>query len=105
MQQLTQDRARPRTGRALARIAVTLLLAAAVSQPELAHAAPYGGGSHAGGIGGFYGGGLSGLHHFFKPRPFLLAPPDSPLQRDKREDVSNRLMGAPSERLQKKHTA
>jgi hypothetical protein len=67
MQQLTQDRARPRTVRALARIAATLLLAAAVSQPELAHAAPYGGGSHAGGFGGFHGGGFSGLHHSVNP--------------------------------------
>ena len=92
MQQLTQDRARPRTGRALARIAATLLLAAAVSQPELAHAAPYGGGSHAGGFGGFHGGGFSGLHHSVNPSLSLSAPTNSPLQEQMREDYATGLM-------------
>jgi hypothetical protein len=100
MQQLTQDRARPRTGRALARIAATLLLAAAVSQPELAHAAPYGGGSHAGGFGGFHGGGFSGLHHSVNPSLSLSAPTNSPLQEQMREDYATSLMGAQRERLQ-----
>jgi hypothetical protein len=100
MQQLTQDRARPRIGRALARIAATLLLAAAVSQPELAHAAPYGGGIHAGGFGGFHGGGFAGLHHAVNPSLSLSAPTNSPLQEQMREDYATGLMGAQRERLQ-----
>jgi hypothetical protein len=66
MQQLTQDRDRPRIGRALARVAATLLLAAALCQPEVAHAAHGGGGfgggggGHGGGFGGFHGGGFHG---------------------------------------------
>jgi|HubBroStandDraft_6_1064221.scaffolds.fasta_scaffold156254_4 hypothetical protein len=104
MQQLSQDRARPRIGRALARIAAALLLAAAVSQPELAHAAPYGGGIHAGGFGGFHGGGFhdgfAGLHHAVNPSLSLSAPTNSPLQEQMREDYATGLMGAQRERLQ-----
>jgi hypothetical protein len=100
MQQLSQDRARPRIGRALARIAAALLLSAAVSQPELAHAAPYGGGIHAGGFGGFHGGGFAGLHHAVNPSLSLSAPTNSPLQEQMREDYATGLMGAQRERLQ-----
>ena len=104
MQQSTQDRARPRIGRALARVAATLLLAAVVSQPELAHAAPYGSGIHAGGFGGFHGGGFhdafAGLHHAVNPSLSLSAPTNSPLQEQMREDYATGLMGAQRERLQ-----
>jgi hypothetical protein len=104
MQQSTQDRARPRIGRALARVAATLLLAAVVSQPELAHAAPYGGGMHAGGFGGFHGGGFHdgfvGPHHAVNPSLSLSAPTNSPLQEQMREDYATGLMGAQRERLQ-----
>lgn len=68
---ITQNRARSRAGRVLARIAATLLLAAAVCHPDLAHAAPHGGGGgfHGGGFGGFHGGGFhggfAGLHNGF----------------------------------------
>ena len=102
MQQSTQDRARPRIGRALARVAATLLLAAVVSQ--LAHAAPYGGGIHAGGFGGFHGGGFHdgfvGPHHAVNPSLSLSAPTNSPLQEQMREDYATGLMGAQRERLQ-----
>ena len=98
MQQSTQDRARPRIGRALARVAATLLLAAVVSQ--LAHAAPYGGGMHAGGFGGFHGGGFSELHHSVNPSLSLSAPTNSPLQEQMREDYATSLIGAQRERLQ-----
>src|SRR6516164_9267584 len=59
MLQSEENRARPRSGRALIIIAAALLCAA-VLQPNLAYAAPHGG-------GGFHGGGFSGtfagLHH------------------------------------------
>lgn len=104
MQRLSQDRARPRTGRALARIAAAMLLAAVVSHPELAHAAPYGGGIHAGGFGGFHGGGFhdgfAGLHHAINPSLSLSAPTNSPLQEQMREDYATGLMGAQRELLQ-----
>jgi hypothetical protein len=61
MPQSTQDRVRPRIGRALARVAIALLLGAAISQPEVAHAGHGGGGGfHGGGFGGFHGGGFHG---------------------------------------------
>ena len=66
MQQSSEDRARPKIGRALA-IAAALLCAAALSQPKFAYAGPHGGGGgggfHGGG-GGFHGGGLhaGGFH-------------------------------------------
>src|SRR6266436_5686175 len=91
MQQSTQDRARPRIGRALARVAATLLLAAVVSQPELAHASPYGGGIHDGFVG---------PHHAVNPTLSLSAPTNSPLQEQMREDYATGLMGAQRERLQ-----
>ena len=83
MQRLSQDRARPRIGRALARVAATLLLAAVVSQPELAHAAPYGGGMHAGGFGGFHGG---GFHDGWaapccQPQPLAIGTDEQPATR------------------------
>ena len=56
MQQSSEDRARPKIGRALA-IAVALLCATALSQPNPAYAGPHGGG----GGGGFHGGG-GGFH-------------------------------------------
>src|SRR5258706_5702698 len=87
MQQLTQNRARPRTGRALARIAATLLLAAAVSQPELAQAAPYGGGNHGRGFVGFHGGGVSPVRPSVNPHPFLSAPPNHAPQKQMREGL------------------
>src|ERR1700737_1051339 len=103
MQQLSQDRDRPRIGRALARIAAALLLAAAVSQPELAHAAPYGSGIHAGGFGGFHGGGFhdgfAGLHHAVSPSLSLSAPTNSPLQEQMREAYAPGLRGAHRARL------
>src|SRR5882724_2816159 len=65
MQQLSEPRARPRIGRALA-IAAALLCATALSEPNLASAVPHGGGGgggfHGGGRGGFRGGGLGGFH-------------------------------------------
>jgi hypothetical protein len=103
-QQSTQDRARPRIGRALARVAATLLLAAVVSQPELAHAAPYGDGMHAGGFGGFRGGGFHdgfvGPHPTVNPSLSLSAPTNSPLQEQMREDYATGLMGAQRDLLQ-----
>jgi hypothetical protein len=84
MLQSEENRARPRSGRALVIVAAALLCAA-VLQPNLAYAAPHGGGGfhgggfHAGGFhgsgshgsgfhgGGFHGGGFhgtfAGLHH------------------------------------------
>ena len=69
MKRLSERRARPRIGRALA-IAAALLCATALSQPNLAHAGPHGGGGGFGGFhggggyhgGGFHGGGLGGFH-------------------------------------------
>jgi hypothetical protein len=60
MQQSSEPRARPRTGRVLA-IAAALLCATALSQPNLAYAGPHGGG----GGGGFHGGGFGGFHGHF----------------------------------------
>ncbi|MBV8133611.1 MAG: hypothetical protein JO282_14040 [Alphaproteobacteria bacterium] len=62
MQQLSEPKARPRRGRALA-IAAALLCATAFSQPNLAYAGPHGGGGGGGfhgGMGGFHGGGFHG---------------------------------------------
>jgi hypothetical protein len=65
MQQSSEHKARPKSGRALA-IAATLLCATALSQPNLAYAGPHGGGGggfHGGGFGGgFHGGGVGGFH-------------------------------------------
>ena len=69
MKRLSEPRARPRIGRALA-IAAALLCATALSQPNLAYAGPHGGGGGFGGFhggggyhgGGFHGGGLGGFH-------------------------------------------
>jgi hypothetical protein len=63
MQPLSEPRARPRVGRALA-IAATLLCATALGEPNLAYAGPHGGGGgfHGGGGGGFHGGGFGGFH-------------------------------------------
>src|SRR5438270_4416709 len=67
MPQLSEHRARPRIGRALA-IAAALLCATALSQPNPAYAGPHGGGGgggggfHGGGMGGFHGGGMGGFH-------------------------------------------
>ena len=83
MSKLIQDRGRRRIGRALARIAAALMIAAAIYQPGLAHAGPHGGGGfhgggggfrgsgfHAGSMGAFHGGGFhggfAGLHHSFE---------------------------------------
>lgn len=59
MQQISERRARSRIGRALGTAAAALLCVIAVSQPNLAHAEPHGGGSHG---GGFHGGGGGGFH-------------------------------------------
>jgi hypothetical protein len=67
MKRLSERRARPRIGRALA-IAAALLCATALSQPNLAYAQMHGGGGgfHGGGGGfhggGFHGGGFGGFH-------------------------------------------
>ena len=50
MQQLSENRTRPRLGRILGRVAGALLFAAALCQSDLAHTGPHGGG------GGFHGG-------------------------------------------------
>jgi len=55
MQRLAETRSRPRMGKALAILAAALLCTAALGQPNLARAAPHGG-------GGFHGGGFSGFH-------------------------------------------
>jgi len=60
MPQSEEDRARPRSGRALV-IVAGALLCAAVLQPNLAYAAPHGGGGfRGGGLSGFHGGGFHG---------------------------------------------
>ena len=66
MQRINEPRRRLRTGRALA-IVAALGCDAALSQPNLAHAGPHGGGGgggfHGGGfhaMGGFHGGGFHG---------------------------------------------
>ena len=65
MLQSEENRARPRSGRALI-LGAAALLCAAVLQPNLAYAAPHGGGFRDGGLGGFRGGfhgTFAGLHH------------------------------------------
>jgi hypothetical protein len=91
MQQLSEPRASPGIGRALA-IAAALLCATALSQPNLAYAGPHGGagGFHGGGgFGGFHGGGFggfrgrfAGMHNGFGERHEGL--------RDRREDFRER---------------
>src|SRR5215831_2620414 len=66
MRQSSEQKARPKNGKALA-IAAALLCAAALSQPNLAYAGPHGGGGgggfHGGGFGGgFHGGEFGGFH-------------------------------------------
>jgi hypothetical protein len=67
MKRLSEPRARPSIGRAVA-IAAALLCVTAFSQPNLAHAQMHGGGGgfHGGGGGfhggGFHGGGFGGFH-------------------------------------------
>ena len=72
MLQVSEHRARPRIGRALATVAAVLLCAIALGQPNLAYAGHGGGGGggfhgggggfHGGGMGGFHGGGFGGFH-------------------------------------------
>jgi hypothetical protein len=63
MLRVSEHRARPRIGRALATVAAALLCATALGQPNPAYAGPHGGGGgfHGGG-GGFHGGGMGGFH-------------------------------------------
>ncbi len=69
MLQVSEHRARPRIGRALATVAAALLYATALGQPNSAYAGPHGGGGgggfHGGGFGGFHGGGFGGFHGRF----------------------------------------
>jgi hypothetical protein len=78
MQQASENRARPRTGKVLGRFAAALLLATALCRSDLAHAAPHGGSGSFHGGGGFHGsgfqpdgvrggshGGFAGLHNGF----------------------------------------
>jgi hypothetical protein len=74
MKRSSEPGARPRIGRALG-IAVALLCATALSQPNLAYAQMHsgggfhGGGFHGGGFGGFHGGGFRpGFHGFHDGR-------------------------------------
>lgn len=68
MRDLANSGARPRKRWPVVSIAAALLGAAAICQPDLAHAAHGGGGGgfhgdgglHGGGVGGFHGGGLYG---------------------------------------------
>src|SRR5215831_11377621 len=65
MLRVSEHRARPRIGRALATVAAAVLCAVALGQPNLAYAGPHGGGGggfHGGGFGGFHGGGFGGFH-------------------------------------------
>src|SRR5882757_6930915 len=72
MQQLSEQKARSSTGRALATASLALLCVTALSQPNTADAHGGGGGSHGGGGGGgshgggggggFHGGGGGGFH-------------------------------------------
>ena len=72
MLRVSEHRARPRIGRALATVAAVLLCATALGQPNLAYAGHGGGGGggfhgggggfHGGGMGGFHGGGFGGFH-------------------------------------------
>jgi len=50
MQHLSENRARPRMGRALGRAAAAVLCVAALSQPNLAFGRGHGGGGHGGGF-------------------------------------------------------
>jgi hypothetical protein len=63
MLRVSEHRARPRIGRALATVAAALFCATALGQPNPAYAGPHGGGGgfHGGG-GGFHGGGMGGFH-------------------------------------------
>ena len=67
---LSENRARPRMGRALGTAAAALLFGAALCQPNLAFARGHGGGGHGGGFhggavhaGGFHGGGFHHVSH------------------------------------------
>jgi uncharacterized membrane protein len=60
MRQLSEHRARSRIGRASGTAAAALLCVIALSQPNLAHAGPHGGGGGFQGGGGFHGGGFHG---------------------------------------------
>jgi hypothetical protein len=66
MLRVSEHKARPRIGRALATVAAALLCATALGQPNPAFAGPHGGGGgggfHGGGGGGFHGGGFGGFH-------------------------------------------
>jgi hypothetical protein len=69
MQHLSENRARPRIRRALAKTAAAVVCVAALSQPNLAFARGHGGGGHGGGFhgavhaGGFHGGGFHHVSH------------------------------------------
>ena len=67
MQQLIRENTRSRAAKALRLAAVAILFIAAVAGPNIASAAPHGGGGgfhgggfHAGSFGGFHGGGFHG---------------------------------------------
>src|SRR6266481_4526839 len=62
MLQVSEHRARPRIGRALATVAAVLLCATALGQPNLAYA------GHGGGGGGGFHGHFAGMHHGFGER-------------------------------------
>jgi hypothetical protein len=62
-----RPRARSGIGRTARFLSAALLCVAALSAPDLAYAAPGGGGGfHGGGFGGFHGGGLGGFHGGFR---------------------------------------
>jgi hypothetical protein len=63
MEKLSERAPRSKIGRALGTAAVALLCVSVLSQPNLAHAGPHGGGGgfHGGGGGGFHGGGGGGF--------------------------------------------
>jgi hypothetical protein len=66
MQQPSENRAQPKSGRILGRVGTALLLVTALCQSDLAHAAPHGGGGGFHGGGRFHGGwhgGVAGLHN------------------------------------------
>jgi len=65
MLRISEPRARPRIGRALATVAAALLCATALGPPNRAYAGHGGGGGggfHGGGGGGFHGAGVGGFH-------------------------------------------
>ena len=67
MQHSRINRTQPRRGPALWSAAAALACAVALCQPNVAYAAPHGGGGGGGfhgggGFGGFHGGGVGGLH-------------------------------------------